>query len=323
MEAARNDDGREALAARLDRLVAQRGPDGTARLRLGLPPGWQVQVDDAAPCADGEALLEPAPHGWRRVRVLRDGLRVADGLAAAGEVFVVAGQSNSANWGEERLACGDGRVRAFDGLRWRAADDPLPGVQDDSSGGSPWPACGAILARELGCAVGFASCGFGGTSIRAWQPAAAHARDGRDHMLLHTLVVRARALGAFRGVLWHQGEADADLGMPSDEYAALHARLREAFAHGVGREVPWWVARATFVPGRAASTLAGVREAQERMAARGAVHAGPDTDALLGPHRHSLDGIHFSREGLVAHGKAWAEAILAVLAPDGRPASPA
>lgn len=323
MDAGQKDVDAKSLAARLDGLVAQRGADGCATLHLGLPDGWQVQVDDDAPCADGLARLAPAPHVWRRVRVLCAGACVAEGRAAAGEVFVVAGQSNAANWGEERLVCGDGRVRAFDGLRWSAAHDPLPGVQDGSAGGSPWPVCGAILARELGCAVGFASCGYGGTSIRAWQPDATHVQDGREHRLFETFVERARALHGLRGVLWHQGEADADVGMGRDEYMELHARLRAAFERGLGRPARWWVARATYVPGRAPATLAGVRAAQERMAAAGAVHAGPDTDGLLGALRHSRDGIHFSRSGLVAHGEAWARAILAALGGGSAPASTA
>jgi hypothetical protein len=49
------------------------------------------------------------------------------------------------------------------------------------------------------------------------------------------------------------------------------------------------------------------------MATTGEVYAGPDTDLLLGPMRHSVDGIHFSGAGLRAHGRAWSDMILAKL----------
>jgi hypothetical protein len=44
-----------------------------------------------------------------------------------GEVFVVAGQSNSANHGAEKQVTKTKRVSAFDGTGWQLADDPQPG----------------------------------------------------------------------------------------------------------------------------------------------------------------------------------------------------
>lgn len=306
-----------AIHERLDGAVLQRAADGHARLRLRLPLDMRLHLDES---------LEPAPRGadgsvetlvrggaWRLARILRGDVELVRARVLAGEVFVVAGQSNSANWGEERLFSTDERVRAFDGQGWCAADDPLPGVQDDSRGGSPWPVAGAILARELGCGIGFASCGHGGTSIRAWQREGAPACDGGSARLQDALVDRIRALGGARGVLWHQGEADADVGMPREVYLHLFEQLRSQVAEASGAAPAWWIARATFVPGRAPALLAGVRSAQVELATRRGLHAGPDTDALLGPLRHSVDGIHFSRAGLVAHGEAWAAAILQIL----------
>lgn len=306
-----------ALRGRLDGAVLQRDADGHARLRLRLPAGLRLVVD-GAPATPGpgpddvvEALV---PGGdWRDARILRGDAEFVVARVLAGEVFVVAGQSNSANWGEARLSSTDERVRAFDGRRWRSADDPLPGVQDDSRGGSPWPVAGAILARELSCGVGFASCGHGGTSIRAWRRDGAHERDGLRLRLQDALVDRLRELDGSRGVLWHQGEADADVGMPRDEYVRQFEGLRTEVAQACGDEAPWWIARATYVPGRDPALLAGVRAAQLELASRPGLHPGPDTDLLLGPLRHSIDGIHFSRAGLVAHGEAWAAAILQVL----------
>ena len=45
-----------------------------------------------------------------------------------GEIFVIAGQSNSANHGEEKQKVNSQKVSTFDGKSWRIADDPQPGA---------------------------------------------------------------------------------------------------------------------------------------------------------------------------------------------------
>ena len=46
-----------------------------------------------------------------------------------GDVFVVAGQSNAANHGQEKQNTKTGLVAAFDGKHWQLANDPQPGSQ--------------------------------------------------------------------------------------------------------------------------------------------------------------------------------------------------
>jgi hypothetical protein len=53
-----------------------------------------------------------------------------------GEVFVIAGQSNSTNYGEVPQTTQTGMVTTFSGTEWSLANDPQPGVQDNSSKGS-------------------------------------------------------------------------------------------------------------------------------------------------------------------------------------------
>ncbi len=84
-------------------------------------------------------LLEAPVGGWWRleVRVSNAGKVVASRAVehvGVGEVFVVAGQSNSANHGEEIQLTQTKRVAAFDGKQWRLADDPQPGAS--GNGGS-------------------------------------------------------------------------------------------------------------------------------------------------------------------------------------------
>ena len=84
-------------------------------------------------------------------------------LVGVGEVFVIAGQSNSANYGEEKLSTKTGLVAAFDGTRWQVANDPQPGTR--GSGGSFVPPFGDAMAERFKVPVGIVACGVGGTSV--------------------------------------------------------------------------------------------------------------------------------------------------------------
>ena len=66
-----------------------------------------------------------------------------------GEVFIVAGQSNSTNCGSDRIQSQSGLVATTDGRRWQKGDDPMIGTNDSCTGGSSWPAAGDVLARAL------------------------------------------------------------------------------------------------------------------------------------------------------------------------------
>lgn len=279
-------------------------------LQPGVAPSWHaLEIDDLpGPTQHFHGVLELPAGGWYSLSVAP-----APGEAAlaevlhfgVGEVFVVAGQSNSTNYGEERTPALDDRVAAFDGSRWWIAADPMPGVQDPSQDGSPWPTCGQLLRKSLGVPVAFASCGFGGTSLRQWQKGGEFENQGEKVRLYDGLLQRVRALGEFRAILWHQGESDASRGMNTEEYVELFSKLRRDLAADSGHEAPWIVARAAFVPGLAREKMAAIRAAQTEIWKLGLALQGPDTDDLQGDLRHSRDHIHFSRTGLEVHAARW------------------
>jgi hypothetical protein len=286
--------GSELAHAELEKHTGG-GPDSTSSFtaRLALPDG-----------------------GWYRLAVSVDGIAGPVEIAhverfGVGEVFVVAGQSNSSNYGEEKSPSLEDRVSAFDGQRWTLAADPLPGVQDGSRGGSPWPRCGKELVAAWEVPVAFASCGYGGTSIRQWQPDA-KPLQGREKPLFSALAQRVTSLGSVRAILWHQGESDAGAGMSSADYVADFLALREALRAATGSEAPWVVANVSFVPGLDAPKMAAIRAAQQKLWKDEVALQGPDTDELLGEMRHSQDKIHFSAKGLEAHAKRWAERLTAL-----------
>jgi hypothetical protein len=297
---------------------------------------WQpIAADPARGRFDGEI---PAPAGgWYRVelRQERDGRTLAEatvGHVGVGEVFVVAGQSNSTNHGSERQKTTTGMVASFDGTRWQPADDPQPGVQDGSKGGSFLPAFGDALYEKVRVPVGVAATGAGATSVRQWLPrgermtnhptTAAHVRPvgpgewESTGTLFEGLAKRLDALGpqGCRAVLWHQGESDAGqarAGYPADrqitgrQYREFLETLIRASRRRAGWDVPWFVAQATY---HSESDPADeeFRAAQKALWDSGLALEGPDTDALRTGFRA---GVHFNGPGLRAHGRLWAEMV--------------
>jgi hypothetical protein len=286
---------------------------------------------------DFTAALEAQSGGWYRLEI-----RVSSGDAevararvehvGVGEVFVIAGQSNSANHGEVKLSPMTDRVVAFDGLNWTIANDPQPGASGKS--GSFIPALGDVIVENRDGPVGIVACGVGATSVREWLPKGSRFANpptllGRVEQApngewfskgeaFDVLVERMKKLGpyGFRAVLWHQGESDANQKDPSRTLAGnlyreyLEKIIRESRSL-IGWHAPWFVAQASYhVPGDESSP--DIRQAQASLWKDGIAWEGPDTDALKGELRErNGQGVHFSAKGLRVHGERWSEKILA------------
>lgn len=278
----------------------------------------------------------PVPAGgWYLCRVEARG---KDGLIATtevphvgvGEVFIVAGQSNSANHGEERQRTRTGRVAAFDGSRWQPANDPQPGASGE--GGSFLPPFGDAMADRFNVPIGLVACGIGATSVREWLPPGSQfphppTLTGRVRQLpdgtweslgdaFNTFTRRAGQLGphGFRAVLWHQGESDANQSdptrtLPGDLYRTYLEQLIQATRHALGWQAPWFVAQVSYhVPGDEASP--DIRAAQASLWHDVIALEGPDSDALKGPLREAQgQGVHFSGPGLREHAARWVDKV--------------
>ena len=299
-----------------------------------LPGQWQPLPFDPRVSAFRGELAAPA-GGWYRleIRALRRGATVASASVehvGVGEIFVVAGQSNSANYGEERQTNQTGLVTVYDGFSWRPAGDPEPGAE--GQGGSFLPPFGDIMATRFHVPIGLVATGIGGTSVREWL--ASGVRFTNPPTVTHNVVTvgpgqwestgaifrnfsaRLRQLGphGFRAVLWHQGESDAHQADPErtlagECYRQLLRRLIGDTRREIGWEVPWFVAQATYhIPSDVSSP--DIRAAQKALSDSGAALAGPDSDALTGEMRanHGTE-VHLSGPGLRAHGLLWAEKV--------------
>jgi hypothetical protein len=282
-----------------------------------------------------QATIKAPAGGWYQleVRAARHGEVVAQTAIehlGVGEVFVVAGQSNAANHGEERQTSTSGRVAAFDGQHWQLCNDPQPGAS--GNGGSFLPPFGDAISRRFNVPVGIIACGIGATSVREWLPIGVRfpnpptlmnrvrqLPDGgweSNGQAFDRLAAIIKQLGAHgcRGVLWHQGESDANQTdsartLPGALYRDYLERIIRESRRMAGWEVPWFVAQVSYhVPGDEGSTE--IRTAQASLWRDHIAFEGPDTDALKGPLRENGGrGVHFSGPGLRLHAACWVEKV--------------
>jgi len=220
--------------------------------------------------------------------------------AARTAVLFAGGQSNAANYGQLPIAPRDAvfNFNWFDG-RCYLARDPLLGP--DGNGGSVWTRIGDLLAaRGRYDQVLIVPVAVGGSALRRWIP-------GGD---LHSRIVAAKLQLDAAGirvthVLWHQGERDAELDTPADQYIEQFG----AFVDGLrelGIDAPVYAAVATACGGPGRESLrAAQRALPERFAG---VHPGPDTDTLDRLEQR-YDACHFSDSGLDAHARLWLDAV--------------
>ena len=244
-----------------------------------------------------------------------------------GEVFVVTGQSNSANHGAVKTKATSDQVFTLTPKgTWQPCSDPQPGAS--GGGGSILPALGDELQKRLGVPIGFIPCGIGATSVREWLPTGvpfpnpptivsrvrktadgAWEADGKAYAML---VTRMRSVPSFRAVLWHQGESDANQKdqtrtLSGKLYAEYLTKLIAGANKDSQRTAPWFVAQVSY-HGPTDVGSEDIRSAQASLWKNKVALEGPDSDALRGPLRdNGGQGVHFSGEGLKAHAHAWAE----------------
>jgi hypothetical protein len=303
-----------------------------ARLINGKPQDWQAvpaATDDTSIAGSFDA---PA-GGWYRldVRITSGGATLAENSVehvGVGEVFIVAGQSNSANHGEEKQKTRTGLVSVRSDHGWQLANDPQPGAS--GKGGSFIPPLGDALAEKLKVPIGFVACGIGATSVREWLPKGSAFPNpptlvGRVQKLpsgdweckgdaYEMLIARMKSFGrgGFRAVLWHQGESDAN---QKDPQRTLSGKLYREYLEkiirqsrkDVGWDVPWFVAQVSY-HGPSDTGSPDIREAQASLWKDKIALQGPDSDALGKEFRErNGGGVHFSGAGLRDHDPRWPE----------------
>lgn len=288
-----------------DRIEGRLVPIGLSGEDSGTATNWTV-VDESPSGSSFSGSLN-ADAGWYRLelKVSRDETildTVQVSPVGIGEVFITAGQSNSANHGEFPTSPIDPRVSAWGEGGWQVAADPQPIATGD--GGSPWPALGDLLAQRWNVPIGFISVGWGGTSVDQWRPYSNVGLYSRLQLALDAV----GHLGA-QAILWHQGESDAAVGTSAGDYTQQLQEVIAASRHHAGWDIPWGLAQAAFLPGLDASALQAILDGQRAVIeADPLTFAGASTEDLLGS-QWRYDDVHFNVDGLREHASRWNAAI--------------
>ena len=283
----------------------------------GTPVEWQV-VDESPSGGTFSSFLPVPAGGWYRteIRAFNDQTQsnvfIKDGFSV-GEVFIVAGQSNSANCGSPAYTPTHSTASVWTGTGWRHAYDPLPIAS--CSGGSPWSRLADLLIDEIDLPVGFLSVGVGGTMIEQWVPSA-----NELYPRIQDAIAAVHPNG-MRAILWHQGESDA-VRPPTtgpQEYAEGLRQVIDQSRSDAGFPVPWGIAMVSWMPpesyGQIEEWRQGVRNGQQLVIEGDPLcFLGPDTDIWPGStYRH--DNIHFNATGLMLHAQGWMPTIRQIMAP--------
>ena len=232
-----------------------------------------------------------------------------------GEVFITAGQSNSANWGETKQKTKTGMVTAFNGKTWQIANDPMPvcGGED----GSIWPLVGDALNENLNVPVGFLCLGVGGSGITDWDPeikdlypeimiSGEMSPDSIKALYMRYMIVYVPLLMPYgcRALLWHQGETDTK--MDQETYYRALKKLILNFRRDF-TDIPWLIA---IIGNKWESPDYGhgPRNAQQQIINENLALQGPDTD-ILGSDFRGEKTAHFNDKGIKAHANLWIRSI--------------
>ena len=198
-----------AVAARLDWQEALTGEDGTWEAVLdGIPAGGLYRLETRLRTAENPAG-EWSPRGDMRH------------FLGVGDLWVIAGQSNSAGYGrgpyQDSPELGVHLFRNSE--RWGLASHPMNESTDTrhpvnretaNPGHSPYLQFGRVLKRTLSYPVGLVQTALGASPLTRWNPCEPGPADLFDNMVRCV----ARAGGKVRGILWYQGENDAEAPTP-------------------------------------------------------------------------------------------------------------
>jgi len=241
--------------------------------------------------------VEP-PENPPLKKVSTDGRTEVDlaGIPRSGlMVALVFGQSNSANYGEQRYAHVNKNVFNFYNSKVYVATDPLLGAT--GSWGSVWTRLGdKLVSRKIYNNIIFVPIGVGSSGVAQWAP------GGDLHRDLTDVIAQVQASGLqFTHLLWHQGETDAYLAHTGKDAYQEHFAAMLASIRNSGVQAPIYVSIAS--RGRRNRGDPEIVAAQKALVNKEDIRSGPDTDRLGFAYR--FDGVHFSTEGLDTVADLW------------------
>jgi hypothetical protein len=270
----------------------------------GTTTAWQTI--DAAPAGGTFAgsLTNVPAGGWYQLEVRTvinstPSNAVVLAKVGVGDIYITAGQSNSANFAAGYTLQSD-RVSARSSTTnstWVLGTPPLP-ISNGTSG-SVWPVLGDKLIAAEDVPIGFVSCGIGGSTASSWTI------GGGNYNSLLKPAVKSFPVNGFKAALWHQGETDSVNGVPAATHSGYLNGMISQSRIDAGWSIPWYLAEVSFHP---SSNITN----QEPIAAgqRASIHGdaltffGPSTDEF---HLTGGGSLHFNAVGNEAHAQGWAD----------------
>lgn len=205
---------------------ARTNPDGT----------WTASIGEVP--AGGLYRLETRLNNAERSRADWSQRGDVRHFIGVGDLWVIAGQSNSAGYGRgpypDPPELGIHMLR--NSMEWSLATHPmndstgskhLVNSEGSTSGHSPYLNFARVLKQHLGYPIGLIQTSLGGSPLAAWNPT-----QPGDAVLYRNMVDCVQAAGGTaRGVVWYQGESDCggDNALTyADRFLAAVAEWRKA-----------------------------------------------------------------------------------------------
>lgn len=203
---------------------------GTWEIDLQIPAGGPYRIETSLHVKSAREGLS-----W----VFRGDVRLHVGV---GDVFMIAGQSNSAGYGKDTAYdAPELGVHLFRNRHtWDLASHPFnestfnAGVENADrgvTGVSPYLAFGKYFKKLSHYPVGLIETAMGGMPIKKWEPG----KGG----LYRNMVKQAQACGDIAGVLWYQGCSNTDDKGLAD-YREKYYNIIESFRKDIGYDVPFF-----------------------------------------------------------------------------------
>lgn len=245
-----------------------------------------------------------------------------------GEVFIIAGQSNAQGfYGYGAINPDDDRVNCVNefnvSMNYNELAQPRFSKMETNSTIGPrgqsawyWGQMGKLLCQRLNVPVLFYNAGWEGTSSINWKESTtgntkshyinAWYEDRMPYGNLLAIFNSYLSVTGARGVLWHQGEADARFNTSTANYVANLQAVINKSRQDAGHNLSWVIARASYDEFQGGVSKR-IIDAQNRVINTVSnVFAGPNTDAIQLNRR---DGVHFFDDGHYAVAQSWADAL--------------
>ena len=226
-------------------------------------------------------------------------------------LFLLAGQSNMAGRGivekQDKIAHPRVLMLTKDG-QWKPAIDPIHYDKSSAGVGLGRSFAIALAEQDKDIVIGLIPSACGGSPISTWQPGGYHGQT-KSHPYDDAMSRTQRAIkqGTLKGILWHQGESDANATLApkyKQNLQTLIARFRKDLD---SPELPFIIGQlGQFTARPWDEHKRTVDQAQQSLAKESSAIRFVSSDDLTA----NKDNIHFNAASLRTFGKRYATAYL-------------